>query len=82
MPTSELPLSQQAVDAGSRAQGPMPADSIIAFAIARAMREYPELVERDLMKFIRRDTALVEENAELRRRLARLLDRGVPAAAR
>jgi hypothetical protein len=73
MPSSGLHLSQPSDDAGSREKGLMQADSIISFAISHAMWECPELVQKDLITFIRRATELAEENDALNRRLARLL---------
>ncbi|MHB9075038.1 MAG: hypothetical protein ACYC6G_16105 [Desulfobaccales bacterium] len=77
MSSAELHPSQPAHDARSCEQGLTQADSIISFAIAYAMREYPELVQTDLIRLIRRDVELTEENEELRRRLTRLLRNGV-----
>ena len=79
MPSPGLHLSQPDHDASSCEQELTRADSIISFAIAHAMREYPELVQTDLIRFIRRDVELAEENKELRHRLTRLLHDGVNA---
>ena len=61
MPSSGLHLFQPSDDASSREKELMQADSIISFAIAHAMLTCLELVQQDLIKFIRRATELVEE---------------------
>ena len=40
----------------------MSADTIIAFAIAHAIREYPDVLEAEVLKLMRRQTELWEEN--------------------
>lgn len=50
----------------------MSADTIIAFAIAHAIRECPEVLETEVLKLMRRQAELLEENQELRRRVTQL----------
>lgn len=49
------------------------ADSIIGFAITRALRESPEKVAADLLRLMRREAELEAENQELRWRLSLLI---------
>ena len=50
----------------------MSADTIIAFAIAHAIRECPDVLEAEVLRLMRRQTELLEENQELRRRVTQL----------
>lgn len=52
-------------------------DSIIAIAVAHAIQKRPELVQEDILKLMRRQTELVEENEGLRRRVAQLQVAGI-----
>jgi hypothetical protein len=45
----------------------MQTDTIIAFAIAQFMQKCPELVQADILKLMRRQAELEENNQELRR---------------
>ena len=49
----------------------MQTDSIIAFAIAYAIRKRPELVQADILKLMRQKASLEAENQELRRLVGR-----------
>lgn len=50
----------------------MSADTIIAFAIAHAIRKCPDVLEAQVLKLMRGQTELWEENQELRRRVTQL----------
>jgi hypothetical protein len=49
----------------------MQADSIIACAIAYALRKRPDLVQADILKLMRQKASLEAENQELRRLVGR-----------
>ena len=70
MPSSGLHLYQPSDDARTRKKVLLQTDSIISFAIAHAIYEYPERVQKDLIRFMQRVVELVDENRELRHRLA------------
>jgi hypothetical protein len=55
----------------------MQTDSIIAFAIAYAIQERPELVQADILKLLSRQVKLEDENLELRRRVGQLPVAGI-----
>jgi hypothetical protein len=50
----------------------MSANTIIAFAIAHAIRERPAVLVAEVLKLMERQTELLEENRELRRRVTQL----------
>jgi len=64
--------SHPARDAGSWEKQLMSADTIIAFVIAHAIRECPDVLEAEVLKLMRRHAELLEENQELRRRVTQL----------
>jgi hypothetical protein len=45
----------------------MQTDSILAFSIAHAIQERPDLVQADILKLMSRQIELEDENQELRR---------------
>jgi hypothetical protein len=45
----------------------MQTDSIIAFAIAYAIQERPELLQEDMLKLLRQKATLEAENRDMRR---------------
>jgi hypothetical protein len=57
----------------------MQPDSILIFSIAHAMQESPEVVQEDILKLIRRQAELEDENEELRRLLGRPQFTGIRA---
>jgi hypothetical protein len=65
-------VPQPSGDASRREQGLSQADSILSFAITHAIRECPEELQADVLKLMRRQTELLEENRDLRRLVAYL----------
>ena len=73
MPRARLHLAKPSIDLRSRQKEVLEADSIITFAITQGLRDCPEIVQADLLKIMRRNVELREENDGLRHRLARWL---------
>ncbi len=49
----------------------MQTESILAFSIAHAIQERPDMVQEDIIRLIHRQAELEDENQELRRLLGR-----------